>query len=861
MNTHTFSRTTYIFAAYTRRVFIALVLSVLLVGSGVFAVITALTASAAVGDYQNWQSVTDGKLPADVPHNASGIVSSADGTKLAASSYQHIYTSADSGATWITQQTIAGTNNWRSVTSSADGTKLAVIADDVHSARYIHTSTDSGATWTAQSTAGPRDWAFVTSSADGTKLAAAVYNGSIYTSADSGATWTERTAAGSRQWHVATSSGDGTKLAAAAYGGYIYTSTDSGATWTEQTSAGARVWSSITSSADGAKLAAATYNNYIYTSTDSGQTWTEQTSAGSHYWKSITSSSDGNLLAAMSGDWNGSNRIGSIYLSTDSGQTWTEQTSAGERVWSFITSSADGTKLAAASDFIYTSTDSGQTWSKQIAGVRYTKEWSAITSSADGTKLAAAASGGYIYTSTDSGATWTEQTSAGARVWSSITSSADGAKLAATSYGIDGSIYTSTDSGATWIERTDGLFYSGSNYRQWTSITSSADGTKLAATELYRSIYTSTDSGQTWTEQTSVGELEWNSITSSADGTKLAAIGNTCDDECFSSIYTSTDSGATWIERVPSGDASYLVSMASSTDGTKLAVTGEIYDEHEDESYVTIYTSTDSGATWIQRALSTPPTESRVGVNDIAMSGDGNKLAVSMSFLDEDWMEDGGSVYTSIDSGTTWAEQIASTVDDGLFSSVVLSADGTKLATAIYGGDIYTATVQQPTLSFNPDGSSAIPPASTSSSSPQVITNTKPTFAGIAYANGPVTVTVNSDPIVCSTTADTSGNWSCTLPSDIPAGTHTITVQLTNPLTDETETLGPYYVQVLGDGTTTIDDNTPLAPNTGFAMTAGGAAQFIQLSGGLLMILGGGILSVLGLRGQGKRNSVTNKRL
>ncbi len=56
-------------------------------------------------------------------------------------------------------------------------------------------------------------------------------------------------------------------------------------------------------------------------------------------------------------------------------------------------------------------------------------------------------------------------------------------------------------------------------------------------------------------------------------------------------------------------------------------------------------------------------------------------------------------------------------------------------------------------------------------------TGHRPTFTGIASANSKVVVTIQSDPITCTTTADGNGNWSCTPTTDIPNGDHTVTIQ------------------------------------------------------------------------------------
>jgi hypothetical protein len=168
---------------------------------------------------------------------------------------------------------------WIGIASSSDGTKL--VATDIgtdETGGYIYTSTDSGVSWIARTSAGARNWGSITSSSDGTKLVTADYpsfdadptRGYIYTSSDSGTTWIERRSAGIKWWESITSSSDGTKLAAVANPGNVYTSTDSGVTWTRQTTSGERVWADITSSSDGSRVVAVDYSNsaaggYIYT--------------------------------------------------------------------------------------------------------------------------------------------------------------------------------------------------------------------------------------------------------------------------------------------------------------------------------------------------------------------------------------------------------------------------------------------------------------------------------------------------------------------------------------------------------------------------------------------------------------------
>ena len=121
----------------------------------------------------------------------------------------------------------------------------------------------------------------------------------------------------------------------------------------------------------------------------------------------------------------------------------------------------------------------------------------------------------------------------------------------------------------------------------------------------------------------------WRSIASSSDGSKLAAV------VYGGSLYTSSDSGATWTEQTAAGSRDWS-SIASSSDGTKLAA---VVDGGS------LYTSSDSGATWTERTTA----GSRYW-SSIASSSDGSKLAAVVS---------GGSIYTSSDSGATWTEQTA----------------------------------------------------------------------------------------------------------------------------------------------------------------------------------------------------------
>jgi|GEM_PF-1181952 len=78
-----------------------------------------------------------------------GVDSSSDGTKLAAINYNYdggyIYTSTNSGTGWIRVDT-AGKRQWRSIAISSDGTKLVASTQNGE----IYTTRDSGQTWVKQ---------------------------------------------------------------------------------------------------------------------------------------------------------------------------------------------------------------------------------------------------------------------------------------------------------------------------------------------------------------------------------------------------------------------------------------------------------------------------------------------------------------------------------------------------------------------------------------------------------------------------------------------------------------------------------------------------------------------------------------
>src|SRR5262249_32428459 len=104
--------------------------------------------------------------------------------------------------------------------------------------------------------------------------------------------------------------------------------------------------------------------------------------------------------------------------------------------------------------------------------------------------------------------------------------------------------------------------------------------------------------------------------------------------------------------------------------------------------------STNSGAVWIK---TTAPIQSWWSAT---CSADGTKLAASVS---------GGQIYTSTDSGATWIPNGVSNLNWGPIAG---SADGASLVAAIFypgTGGIYSLRLTpQPKLSLKPSGNGAL---------------------------------------------------------------------------------------------------------------------------------------------------------
>ena len=497
----------------------------------------------------------------------TGIACDMSGTKvLAATGFisgdnQPLYRSKDGGMTWKQRAlTEAGYKQWRRTASSADGTKLVAAA----SGSYIYTSTDSGETWVQRTSAGTLQWSGLACSADGSVIIASPAGQLLRLSTDGGANWTTISAAGSLVWYGVGCSANGQTLAACSTT-FVWLSTDRGVTWTQQTALGSRTWENIACSSDGTKIfTCSSTNTTIYRTIDSGANWsavlTIQPNPGSNYLSGIACSYDGTRIYVTT-------RF-SIYVSTDSGTTWTRRlvkwSTTIANLFYYITCSADGMVAYAvkANETIWKTDDGGITW-RDINPPSVHEQFQCCMTP-NGMIQYVGDSEGNIRKSTDRGNSWTVTKIPNSRLIRGICCSSNGMNVAFADSSFDGGtgyVWTSTDGGATFTRQ------GAAGIRVWRTIACDISGTKLVTANFATGgyIYTSNDSGVTWTERTGAGTAQWYGVACSADGTKIAAASNNAG-----RVWVSLDSGATWTQSVNSFFPNFALNLACTPDFSKL---------------------------------------------------------------------------------------------------------------------------------------------------------------------------------------------------------------------------------------------------------------------------------------------------
>ncbi len=187
---------------------------------------------------------------------------------------------------------------------------------------------------------------------------------------------------------------------------------------------------------------------------------------------------------------------------------------------------------------------------------------------------------------------------------------------------------------------------------------------------------------QTW-YSTGAPNNRWYSLACSADGTKLVATV-----QQYPYLYASTNSGSTWfLNGAPSNN---WISVASSADGVKLvAAAAVIYNPAGGLAQGgPIYTSADSGSTW---QLTTAPSNQW---SCVASSADASTLVAAAAYNTSN--TEYGLIYLSTNSGASWA---ATTAPADRWYSVAASADGRRLLAG--GAGVFTSADSGATWNSN----------------------------------------------------------------------------------------------------------------------------------------------------------------
>jgi outer membrane protein OmpA-like peptidoglycan-associated protein len=760
------------------------------------------------------------------------MTSNSDGSRLAVASNNNymsqIWISSDYGHTWSNDNDAPTDKNYDHLTSSADGQYLAVTSND-----GIWSSEDFGKTWILTSL--PATWLDLASTADGLALAATNSAGKIWISQDRGATWADKTPPGfTSSSQALTFNSDGSQLFVGDQSGTLWISSDTGTTWTSYTNLFIDVQApeiqDLVASADGSRLSAivdgSNTNRHLFTSADFGETWFKMSAPFFSGVTRIASNASGDQIVVASeqvGIWVGpfafgnaslaSGRIKNVQLTnlgtpsrTIAGviagfETLTATASIDTTTVSLFTPSAFSStvvkvvKYAAGASFAnfatdaafvsqaindgdyfvikvvaadsstlyyrinttidfsnsgeftvsYTGSDTNVNGKKIIdvvvtidldrcpSGCGFDEafriesqsgdfKWVdgciseygspdntctlkiAFTPSQSGTQEATLsaifltsinsisyqnlvyvkirATGTPIFNPTTAPYAWKPHHVPGLPTWQGITSSVDGTKLAAIIAG--GNIYTSSDSGETWINSTFSGPASGSKF--WTSITSSADGSKIAATTYQEGVYISSDSGATWALKSNIDydldnfvDVNLNGtsdVASSADGSILVV--TTTADAAHGPIYLSINGGDSWTALSSAQDREWS-SVALSSDASVMIASEGSYYRAPDTFYEysgSLWTSIDSGTAWVEQLA--PGQRRWTGV---ASNRTGSHFAAVAL---------GSNIWTSSDTGITWIEQTGSGARD--WSSIASSADGSKLVATVKSGNIYTSS-------------------------------------------------------------------------------------------------------------------------------------------------------------------------
>jgi hypothetical protein len=578
---------------------------------------------------------------------------SLNGSYAAAINYSGVYYSSDYGFNWAASD--VPSTVYTCLAASLTG-QYVVVGDN---AGNLYKSSNYGVSYTLLASSLSYIYA-ISISSDGQYFYAAPNDGTGDIYLGSGATVTTSNVGASILWYSIACDSTGAYVYAVGYdgsnNGLLYSSADYGATWALNTTLPAFPngnANQIACDSTGQLINLAAGPQGIYQSTNGGSTWTQLSAPiAGRYWKFLASDSTGTNLIA--GDFFG---YGTVFTSSDSGATWVERLIYNINIELIHSVSIDPTGSYVAVCF----TGMGALTNLRNTGLTswplslYTYYYS-VNISADNVYRSAVSAepvGNFrVAYSLDSGTTW--QNAADFGSVQSVAADSTGQYVVAM---IDtGAVYRSADYGATFSQLTS--VPASQNY----GIVSSSDGTRLVLISSAGAVYVSANSGATWTQTYVNGDIVSGSQVSNYSGQYIyTSLGN--------DVNLSYDYGVSWHHTFVSTYG--VIAVACDATGQYVVATCGIDG---------IYSSTNYGATWAKTSAPSNPTiENGPQFVSIASNSTGNRLiAVDVT---------NSVVYTSVDSGATWMANYTAGGYTGVPGAlgVSISPDGT-----IYSADFPT---------------------------------------------------------------------------------------------------------------------------------------------------------------------------
>ena len=481
-----------------------------------------------------------------------GIVSSSDGTRLILTSNAGgIYVSADSGGSWMKMYQNG---------AIAAGTLIASYSGQfiylVINGNSVSISYDYGVSWLQPQPFTSYSITQLACDATGQYVVAACGNDGIWRSTNYGVTWTKTSAPSNPTISngpffigIANDS-TGTRLIAQETSTNVtYTSSDAGLTWNIESTPGGVSASGISLSPDGTQYFSA-FSNGTYMTVMGSPTTIPTITPGAFpvgpAWVPLNITRQELIFThvSLNGSYAAAINYDGVYYSSDYGFSWSTS-DVPSAAYLCLAASLTGQYVVVSDALgnLYKSSNYGATYTLVASSLSLPY---AIAISSDGQYFYALSSDGTGDIYIGSGETVTTTNVGTSITWYSITCDSTGAYVYATGYDAlyNGLLYASADYGATWALNTTLPAISDGNANQ---IACDSTGQLINLAAGPQGIYQSTNGGSTWAQLSApIAGRYWLFLASDSTGTNLIAgdyIGN-------GTVFTSSDSGATWVERL-----------------------------------------------------------------------------------------------------------------------------------------------------------------------------------------------------------------------------------------------------------------------------------------------------------------------